>query len=320
MKKIWQFIMIGALALTLTACGSQTASDTGTKDTGSEAKTAEKIKVAVTIIPEATFVEKVGGDRVEVVTMVPPGASPENYQVSPKQMVDLSDSQLYFSIGIGAENGLVDKFESLNKSMKRVPLETIVGEKYPDRFFEAEEEHDHDHDHETAESHEGHHHEGRDPHIWLSPKRAMVMVESIRDEIIALDPEHKEVYTQNAAAYLKELEGASAEVQKAVDAMQTKAFIMYHPAFGYFADDFGLKMVEIEEDGKQASAARIKEVIDFAKSNDIHYIFYQEEFDSQQAETIASEIGGAAVKVAPLAPDYVQNLKDIVEALGSVTK
>lgn len=312
MKKIFKIMSLLIIGLALTGCGNNKVA---------ESQASDKIKIAVSIVPQSTFVEKVGGEHVEVVTMIPPGASPENYQVSPKDMTSLSDAKLYFAIGVNAENTIVSRLEELNSEIKTISLDKVVANVYPDRFFEDKHEDESNEEHSNeAEEHEGHSHIGRDPHIWLSPKRVIVMVESIRDELIAVDAENKALYTENAANYIEELKNVEQEVLDAFTDIENKSFIMYHPAFGYFADDFGLNMVEIEEDGKQASAARIKTVIDFAKVNNIHYIFYQEEFDSQQAETIAHEIGGAAVKVAPLSPDYIQNIKAIAESIKSVEK
>jgi zinc transport system substrate-binding protein len=273
-----------------------------------EKNTKEKIKVAVSIVPEETFVRAVGKDLVEVVTMIPPGHSPANYQPTPKQMAEFSESKVYFSIGVPTEQvNIIPKLEDLNKDIKLVSLADKVGEIYPHRYFIKDDEH-------------GHNHSGRDPHIWLSPKRVKVMIKVIKDELIALDPENKSTYEKNAEEYLGKLDELDNEIKQTLSSVERQSFIIYHPVFGYFADDYGLNMITIEEEGKEATAKKLREVIDFANKENIKFVFYQEEFNSTQAEAIAKEIDGATVKVAPLASEYIENLKAIVNKFNEVLK
>jgi zinc transport system substrate-binding protein len=290
---------------------------------GCEAKESEnteidtiknQIIVAVSIVPQETFVKEVAGDLVDVVTMIPPGYSPANYQPTPMQMTKLSKAKVYFSIGVPTENiNILPKIDDFNKDIKVVPLADIVGKVYPHRYFEDVEGNEHYHEYEKK-----HDHSGRDPHIWLSPKRVKVMIDAIKNELINIDPENAKVYTENAAAYLDKLDQVDNDIKEVLSELDGQSFIIYHPSFGYFADDYGLKMVTIEEEGKEATTRRLQDVIDFAKQEKIKFIFYQEEFDSQQAETIAKEIEGATIKVAPLAPNYIENLRYIASKFKEV--
>lgn len=277
-----------------------------------------RLKVAVSIVPQKTFVEKIAGDLAEVTVMIPPGNSPANYQPTPKEMKDFSDAQLYFAIGVPAEEANIrPKISELNENMKVVNLAEKVAEVYPDRFFQAENEEEHE-GNAKEETEKEHEHQGRDPHIWLSPKRVIVMVEEMRDALIQLDSENKSVYEENAQNYIQELETLDKEIQKTLQGVDSPSFIIYHPSFGYFAEDYGLNMVAIEENGKTATAQGIKEVVDFANEKEIKVIFYQEEFDSNQAETVAKEIGGETLKVAPLAPNYIENMMEISKVFQKV--
>ncbi|MCT4631571.1 MAG: zinc ABC transporter substrate-binding protein [Firmicutes bacterium] len=332
-------ILVLLISLSLLGCGNnnivQDEENNGIEENN------EKIVVAVSIVPEETFVKAVAGDLVDVVTLIPPGNSPANYQPSPKEIAKFSDSKVYFSIGVPTEEAnILPKVADFSKDIKVINLANIVGEVYPHRFLDAQEheedtnhenanheEHDHgdadheehnhevadheEHDHEDVDHEEEshHHHEGRDPHIWLSPKRVKIIVETIKNELIILDPENKDTYEENASNYIKELDAVDLEIKDTLSHIEDKSFIIHHPSYGYFADDYGLTMVAIEEDGKSATAKRIIEIIDYAKENDIRFIFYQEEFDNQQAETIAKEINGVTIKVAPLSPNYIDNLK-----------
>lgn len=287
---------------------------------GCQTKTADKLQVAVSIVPQETFVKAVAGDLVDVVVLIPPGFSPANYQPTPKEIEAFNASKVYFHIDVPAEEHIL---ESVPSSITLIDLAESVDEVYPARFFEEDHdahEEDHDADEEDHDTHEGHHHEGRDPHIWLSPKRVKVMVESIRDELIALDPDNEKVYTENAAAYLKELDMLDQELVDIFSTLENKSFIMYHPSFGYFADDYGLEMHAIEAEGKKATIQELEHVIETAQAENIKYIFYQEEFDSSQAEIVAKEIDGETIKVVPLSGDYLNNLRDIALKMKNILK
>ncbi len=302
---------------------------------------AKKASVAVSIGPQKDFVEAVAKDLVDVTVMIPPGYSETNYQPSPKELQGLSDADIYFAIGVTAEKAnILPRLEDFNEDVQVVDLWSEVAKVYPTREFDAghdhdEDEHDedeHDEDDHDEDDHDedehvedehveddhDHQHEGIDPHIWLSPKRVMVMIEVIVDELSKIYPEHADTFARNGAKYIRELEGLDTQIKDTLSEYAHEPFIIYHPAFGYFADDYELDMIAIEENGKEASAKRIEEVIDFAKENEIKFVFYQEEFDSSQAETIAKEINGATVKVAPLSEQYIDNIQTILEAFEKV--
>lgn len=300
---------------------------------------SDDIKVAVSIVPQQAFVEAVAGDLVDVKVMIPPGYSPANYQPSPKEMAHLDEAAIYFHIDVAAEMNIVDGINS--DKIKLVDLAEAVDGVYPARFFEDDhEEDDHDedvdhdedadHDHDEDADHDeddheagdleehDHDHSGRDPHIWLSPRRVIVMVNTIKDELILLDPDNKATYEENAVAYIKEIEALDQEIKAALEDTKTKTFLIYHPSYGYFADDYGLNMVAIEDEGKEATIQGMEFIIELAKEKDIHVIFYQEEFDSQQAEIIAKEIDGVTIQVAPLSGDYIESLKHMVTELKNI--
>lgn len=322
--KIWKKLgLILMLGVSLTSCS--------TNKSNQELIDSEVPIVAVSIVPEAAFVEEVAGNLVKVVTMIPPGNSPANYQPTPKLMSEFSEAEIYFTIGVNAESSIAPKAIELNEDIKLVALDTLVEEKYPSRYFSDssmdmhEEDHieDHEedmHEEDHIENHDGHVHEvgGKDPHLWLSPKRVKEMVIIIRDELIELDPEHKIAYETNAEAYLKEINTLDDQLLEITSNLKNRSFIMYHPSLGYFADDYNLKMVAIEANGKKATVEQMSEVIDFAKNNSIKVILYQEEFDSSQANTVANEIGGKALKINPLDYNYTEQMVSIGETLEEI--
>ena len=256
----------------------------------------EKIVIAVSIVPEQTFVEAVCGDLVDVVTLIPPGSSPENYEPTPQQMEKFSDASLYLSIGVPTEEANI--LPNVG-DVKVVSLQEKVAAVYDDRTFESGE---------------------RDPHIWLSPKRVKVMIETIAEEMIKLDPENEEVYLDNAADYISKLDDLDQEISEALEGVENKKIIVYHPAFGYISEDYGLEMYALEEEGKEATAKHLEDMIDLAKEENIKVIFYQEEIDSSQSESFAEEIGGKTIKLAPLAADYINNLRSMAQTMKEAMK
>lgn len=273
----------------------------------------DQIKIASSIGPVTDFIQQVGGDLVTVTTIIPPGASEANYQPTPKDMSEFSESSIYFSIGIGTEaTNIIPNMSQLNKDMKIVPLADIVDAVYPPRFFEEL-----DHEEEAGSDHD---HEGRDPHIWMSPKRVMVIIQTIADNLMELDPENAEIYQANADSYLSELKALDLEIAQIVNNKSQKKFIIMHPSLGYFADDYGLEMIAIEEDGKATTAKRLGDIITQAQENDIKVVLYQKEFDSNQAETIAAEIGGQTLVFEPLSETYLASIKELIQVFEKALK
>ncbi len=270
--------------LVQTGCSLQTKENT---------KDESKVVIAVSIVPEQTFVEAVCGELAEVVTLIPPGYSPENYEPTPELMEKFSDASLYFAIGVPAEETNI--IPNIVGDTVLISLQDEVASVYEERMFESGE---------------------RDPHIWLSPKRVQVMIQVIVRELSKLDPENEETYKINGDAYIAKLDQLDQDIKNALVGVQNKAFIVYHPAFGYLAEDYGLMMYALEEEGKEATVAHLQEMIDFAKAENIKAIFYQDEIDSSQSEAYAEEIGGKTIQLSPLAANYIENLEAMAATMA----
>lgn len=254
----------------------------------------EKLIVAVSIVPQKTFVKAVCGDLVDVVTLVPAGSSPENYEPTAEIMEKLSDSSVYFSIGVETEEAnILPRIEELYV----VPLHERVEEVYDEITFPSGE---------------------RDSHIWLSPKRVQVMIQVILQEMNRIDPENEEYYSNNAQKYIEDLEKLDQEITTNLEKIQNRKFIVYHPAFGYFASDYDLEMYALEDEGHDATPGHLREIIDLAKEENIKVIFYQEEIDSSQSKAFAEEIKGQTIKLSPLDKNYIENLKKMANLMGEV--
>lgn len=286
-------IMYAGLSLTL-ALSLLIVSGCGNRQTSKVRD--EKMIVAVTVLPQKALVEAVCGDLAEVVTIVPPGNSPGNYEPTPQEMEDFSRASVYFTIGVPTEKAnILPKAEN----MKIVDLPAKVAEIYPDREFSPGK---------------------RDSHIWLSPKRAKVMVEAITEVMVDLDAVNAKAYQENAKAFLKELDRVDSEIKEAFSGIQNPKFIVFHPAYGYFADDYGLEMHALEENGKEATPQHLQDMIDLAREKNIKVIFSQVEIDSKQPDAFAEEIGGEKIMLEPLSDDYIANFERMSEAISEAMK
>ena len=277
--------------------------------------------IAVSIVPEREFVRAVAGDLVDVVTMIPPGSSPSNYQPTPLEMESFSNASIYFAIGVPAEDAnILKKAKELNPQLKIVKLDDEVGKIYPHRYFEdahfPEDEEAENADNEN--DHESHDVGMKDPHIWMSPKRVMVMVDTIAGELSKMDSKNSDIYIANAKLYKEKLSSLDLKIKQTLEGLPNRSFIIYHPSLGYFADDYGLEMVSVESSGKSASAKELERIIDFAREENIKVIFYQSEIDSSQSRTLANEIGGKTTEISTLSGNYIENMKKIASTFKEV--
>ena len=265
--------------------------------------------VAVTLLPQAAFVEAVAGQQVEVVVMVPPGASPHTYEVTPEQMVALSKARVYAKVGTPVEFELswMDRLVDANREMLVVDCSRGI------EFIEAEE------DEHADEGGEEHTHSGADPHIWLSPRNAQVMVQNICDGLVQVDPANADSYRENCAAYVAELSALDAELAAAFEDLEQPRFIVFHPAFGYLARDYGLTQIAVEQGGSEPDAQYLIRLIEEAKAHGIRVVFAAPQFSTRSAEVVAQGIGGEVVLIDPLAEDYIPNMRAIALALQDVS-
>lgn len=269
-------------------------------------KESDKINVVVSIMPLAEFAEKVGRDKASVSVMVPPGASPHTYEPTPGQLVKLSKAKLYVKVGSPIEFELVwlDKILSANKDI------FVVDVSYGIEFMNVV----YKHNHEQNE----HHYIGDDPHIWLSPKNAKIMVENIYNGFVSIDPDNKEYYSENKRSYLRELDELDLEIEILLADKINRRFMVYHPSWAYFARDYNLEQIPIEKGGKEPTARSIQFLIEQARIQNIRVIFASPQFNTESAEVIAREIKGQVVLIDPLQKDYITNMKKIARVLSEV--
>lgn len=264
--------------------------------------------ISVTIEPQRYFVEKIVGDKFEVNTIVPAGISPETYDPTPSQMVDLDRSKLYFKVGyLGFENAWGQTLKENNVNVKVINTSSNI------KLIEGN-----DHSIEIGEmdEHDGHNHHGVDPHIWSSPKSALIMAENMLNALVVADVENQKYYRDNFKVLEAEIIETDRRINELLKNANVKSFIIYHPALGYFARDYGLTQYSIEFEGKNPSSQQLKEMIDFASTQGIKTIFVQKGFDMKNAESLANEVQASIHSVDPLSYNWSEELIKIAEIIA----
>ncbi len=260
---------------------------------------AEKLKVYVSIVPQEYFVERIGGDRVEVKALVQPGDSPATYQPTPQQIAGLAGAELYFRIGVPFEKGFMPKVESLNSGLKVV--DTRAGIKL--RTMKGK--------HGSADNPNA----IKDPHIWLNPMLVKIQAETITAALIQADPAGEAEYTRNYQEFCADLDKLDSSLKKELEPVKGEMFMVFHPAWGYFADEYGVVQEAIELEGKNPTAKQLARLIEQAQTEQVRVIFVQPQFSKAAAENVAASIGGVVVSVNPLSRDYINNLKNVGEKI-----
>jgi len=264
---------------------------------------AEPLRVFASVAPIQTFVQKIGGKHVDARVMVRPGFNPHTYDPTPQQISALSGAALYVRTGVPFETAWMARILSANPGMQVLDAREGISL----RTLEAHGRDGHGHD---AEHHEEGHHE-QDPHIWTSPSLVKQMVGRIRDRLNELVPEHTAEFDRNYGAFVAELEALDRELHTLLDPLPNRRFLVFHPAWGYFADTYGLTQVPIEHQGKTPGARALAGLIDQARAQKIRVVFVQPQFDRSQARQVAHAIDGAVIAVDPLAADYIDNLRRV---------
>ena len=266
---------------------------------GNTTQKSEKPILTVTLEPLRYFTEAIAGDYYEIVSMVPKGSSPESYDPTPQQLVNLSKSQAYFRIGyIGFEQTWMKKLEANCPDMKvydtskGIDLIRDKGHWHGDHF------------------HEG----GVEPHVWNSTQNALIIADNIYQALCELDSTHQEDYQKRLDVLKQTIQQTDTNVRTLLENADS-TFLIYHPALSYFARDYGLKQVSIEEGGKEPSPAQLKALIETCRNENVHTIFVQQEFDQRNAQLIAHELGINIVSINPLSYDWVKEMIRIAEAL-----
>ena len=278
---------------------------------------ASKQELTVTILPQKYFVQKIVKDKFDINVMVKPGASPHTYEPKSSQMKSLSNSKIYFYTGVSFENAWLDKFKLSAKNT--IFVDTAVGiEKLAmEAHFHEGEEHD-EHKDEAKHDHEN---EALDPHIWLDPILVKIQAKNIYDAIVKIDSQNSDFYKTNYEEFLKELDLINNELETILKPYENRAFMVFHPSWGYFAKRYNLEQISVEVEGKEPKPNELVELIKDAKIHDIKIVFVSPQFSQKTAKTISSSINAKVVSIDALDENWASSiLSTAKEIANSYTK
>jgi len=263
-----------------------------------------KVNVIVSIVPQKVFVKKIGGDNVEVTVMVQSGSSPHNYTPKTSQMKKLSHADLYLGIGVEFEEVWLSKFANQNKNLKifnvslNLQKQTMEGEEH----------------HQCKSLH--HHHDELDPHVWVDPQNVKTIAKNIYEALASVDANNSTFYKKNYETYLKELDELDNEIKTILkETPKNTTFMVFHPAWGYFAKRYGLTQLAVEVEGKEPKMRALVEIIKEAKKANVQAIFTQPEFSDKASQNIARNLKVPVVKASTLAENWAENLKNLAKAI-----
>jgi zinc transport system substrate-binding protein len=289
-KTIW----LAFLAFVLTSCGSPSVKDDGRK-------------ITVSIPPFAYFVEAVAGDDFKVSIMLPPGADHHIWEPLPAQINALAGSEAFIINGqLGFEQAWMGRFREINPDMKILDLSRHINLIGSDGTLTADDDHN---------DNDGHMHGGPDPHYWMSPLSAYVIAEDVKNFLIQLNPGSAPRYEAGLKALQNNIARIDSTLREALSGAQSTTFMIFHPALGYMARDYGLEQISFEDEGKSPSPARMKALIDIARDRGINIIFIQAEYDLRNAESLAGETGAGLVVINPMNRDWPAAVLEVGHAM-----
>ncbi len=270
---------------------------------------AAPLEVFVSILPQKYFVERVGGDAVKVGVTVRPGQNPESYDPTPQQMVAMARAKAYFSIGVAFEDAWLPRLQAANPSMRIVDTRRgIALQPMVDNALLG-----------AGQAGHASHDEPRgtlDPHIWNSPPLVKQQAATVRDALTALAPQRRAAFEQGYARFAADLDALDAEIRQTLAGKHDRRFMVFHPAWGYFARSYGLEQIPIEVEGKEPGPQALVRIIDAARRDRIRVVFVQKQFGSAAATAVARAIGGEVVAIDPLAEDFLANTRAVAQALA----
>jgi zinc transport system substrate-binding protein len=268
------------------------------------------INITVSILPQKYLVERIGGSHVKVNAMVVEGASPHTYEPKPEQMRELANSAAYFTIGVEYEHTWLDRIQDANPDMQIVDMSEGI-ERIP------MVEHHHEGEEQEGEEHEE---SGLDPHVWTSPRLVKLMSNNILAALVKLDPDHQIDFEQNSQALNADIDQLDESIKSTLEGSTDRSFIVFHPAWGYFAQDYNLRQIPIEVEGQEPSPQELVNIINEAKAEHSKVVFAQPGISTKTADTIAQEINGEVVLINPLEENWLENLQKVAEAFASALK
>ena len=277
---------------------------------------SEKLNIVVSVLPQKYFVERIAGDNTEVHVMVLPGHSPATYEPIPSQMKKISEADIYFRIGVPFEEIWIKKLALLNPELEIIDTREGITLRPMDSFITLQQQMAHRRVDDQKEDHD--HTNQKDPHIWLSPKLVKIQARTICKNLQHIDPENSDFYSENLQNFLDDLTALQHYFEEHLSQLEHKEFLVFHPSWGYLADEFSMIQIPIQIEGTSPAPRQLAKIIAYAKDENIRVIFVQKQFSTSSAQTIARAIKGRVVSIDPLAENYITNMRSIADIFMEV--
>ena len=248
-------------------------------------------KITVTIEPLRYFTEQIAGEKFVVNTMVPQGGNPETYEPTAQQMVKLAESDLYIKVGnIGFERTWMKKLS------QNAPHTIII---------------DSSEGIELAHSSHG----VTDPHTWMSTNNAKQIARNIYEALVSINARDSASYRRNYEALIDTIEATDMRLREQLTRDKSQAFLIDHPALTYFARDYELLQIPVEEEGREPSAAQLKKTIQLAKDKKVKVMFVQKQFETRSTKIVSQEVGAETITINPLSHNWSEEMVSIAKKL-----
>jgi zinc transport system substrate-binding protein len=263
------------------------------------------INAIVSILPQQTFLQAIGGDKVNITLMVQIGNSPHTYEPKPSQMMAVAKADIYFAIDVEFEHVWLPKFQSLNAKMQIIDITKGV-----EKIHMVQAHHRH-------EAHAKHDHEGEDPHIWTAPSNVKIIAKNIYTSLAKLDSVNAPYYKKNLDTFLASVNETDKQIKEILSTLKnSRTFMVFHPSWGYFANAYNLTQIAVEVEGKSPKPRELVSLIKEAKEENVNAIFTQPEFSDSSAKIIANELHIPVVKVSPMSPHWSENLINMAKSIA----
>lgn len=263
--------------------------------------------IAVSIEPQHNILQQLAGDRFNIVTVISGSESPETFEPSPSKRMEIENADIYFTTGLFV-------FEENLKLATDDDSRFINTSEGIDLIFD--ENHEHNHSQFLPNVPIGANEIEADPHVWLSVRNMGKIASNMANRLIIIDPEHASEYKTNLKKICTHLDSLDKAFVARIAEAGSPAFMLWHPSMGYFARDYGLKMITMGHENKEVSATSLKALIDSAKNANARIFLFQNHIDSRQAESISAGTGARLVTFNPLAYDWESELSKVVDELS----
>jgi len=295
MMRVVVRLLVGLLMLSATTVSADPATS------------PDKLSVFVGIPPQKFLADKIGGDLIDVHVLLQPGQSPATYDPTPREIARLSDADVFFTIGMPFEAHLIEKAHKMIGDLHICQSQAGISRTMMKAGIL---------DHREA----SHNHAGMpDPHIWLDPERVIAIVRTMTGELQRLDPAHKRYYAGNADSLIAQFTALDHRLGEELKSHEGEKILVFHPAYGYFCDRYGLEQIAIEIEGKEPGAKEMAEIIALARKENIQRIFVQPQFSTKTARAIADELGATIVPIDPLEENIFLTLLSMANTITEKT-